>query len=693
MSDAYLEYIEEFSIEIANFNPIGPTAYIPLPETLLKRNNGIINIQNDDDWCFGWSVLGALHPVKVHPERNLHHLYGAFMEELNMDDILISVPVLTPVYKKFEENNPEISLYVYEWHNHNECFEFRYVSERRGDEYKQVNLLVITEEERSHYCIIKDLHKLIRYNEHLPKCKGLNNASQQPQMPVKNRNLEMLTEKLTPEKKTKLTHTKRLHMHKPCGYCYVVVRMNSSLNYEIISYDLYRGPDALERFVTKIEKKLANIQEDLSVPAEMIMAPGDLKAYNEESCIEKEHPKKKEAQKRYREALSALNRKVKDHNHINRKYRGPAHDSCNKKLQNIGKYKAIDVEQLQFLDSFQHIGMGLDKLVECLGGKIKKFILSINKEDYEHAQKVWQIFEIKNFEEYYDLYLETDVLLLADVFMNYTIMCLKDDGLDPSHYVSAPGMFNNSLYKSSRVELKLMTDMDEYLIVENGIREGMTMASHRYAKANNPQCPDYEPSKPKSWALYEDMNALYSGAMTQYMSTEILGKVSPEEVPNIQSIAPDTEIGYILEVDLEAPVHLHDYFADYPFASEKQIISENWLSLYNEILVHDKNVKEEKYVSEEKLVQTLFTKKNYIVHYQALQTYMKFRIKVTKIHSTLKFRQSPWMKEYIEENIRKRKIAKANGNEFGVVYYKLKNNAVFSKQMENVRKHMRVELL
>ncbi|CAB4439148.1 unnamed protein product [Rhizophagus irregularis] len=131
---------------------------------------------------------------------------------------------------------------------------------------------------------------------------------------------------------------------------------------------------------------------------------------------------------------------------------------------------------------------------------------------------------MKNFGEYHDLYLETDVLLLADVFMNYTIMCLKDDGLDPSHYVSAPGMFNDSLYKSSGAEFKLMTDMDEYLMVENGIRGGMTMASHRYAKANNLKCPDYDSSKPTTWTLYEDKNALYSGAMTQYMPTEILGK-------------------------------------------------------------------------------------------------------------------------------------------------------------------------
>jgi hypothetical protein len=177
------------------------------------------------------------------------------------------------------------------------------------------------------------------------------------------------------------------------------------------------------------------------------------------------------------------------------------------------------------------------------------------------------------------------------------------------------------------------------------------------------------------------------------MLTEILGKICPEKIPDIQNIVPDAEIGYLLEVDLEIPVHLHDFFADYPLALEKQIVSENWLSLYNERLVNDKEVGNEKYISEEKLVQTFFTKKNYVAHYRALQTYMKFGMKVTKIHSALKFKQSPWMKKYIKKNICKHKIAKANGDEFGVMYYKLKNNAVFGKQMKNVRKHMRVELL
>ncbi|CAI2195678.1 5996_t:CDS:1, partial [Funneliformis geosporum] len=84
--------------------------------------------------------------------------------------------------------------------------------------------------------------------------------------------------------------------------------------------------------------------------------------------------------------------------------------------------------------------------------------------------------------------------------------------------------------------------------------------------------------------------------MTQNMPTEILGKVSPEEIPNIQSITPDAEIGYMLKVDLEALVHLYDFFADYPLTPEKQIIPENWLSLYNKRLVNDKKVGNGKYV-------------------------------------------------------------------------------------------------
>ncbi|CAH1756961.1 10790_t:CDS:2 [Entrophospora sp. SA101] len=134
---------------------------------------------------------------------------------------------------------------------------------------------------------------------------------------------------------------------------------------------------------------------------------------------------------------------------------------------------------------------------------------------------------------------------------------------------------------------------------------------------------------------------------------------------------------------------LHSKYAEENVgAPEKGVVPKNWLSPYNKDLVNDSEIGEGKYILGEKLLQTLMPKKNYVVHYRALQLYISLGIKVTKIYEALKFRQSPWMKPYIEENIRKRKIAKASEDEFGVMYYKLKNNAIFGKQMENVRKHM-----
>ncbi|CAG8549228.1 3723_t:CDS:2 [Funneliformis mosseae] len=117
--------------------------------------------------------------------------------------------------------------------------------------------------------------------------------------------------------------------------------------------------------------------------------------------------------------------------------------------------------------------------------------------------------------------------------MNYTIMCLKDNSLDLSYYVSTSEMFNDSLYKSSGAELKFIINMDEYLMVENSIHDSMTIQA------------------------------------------KVLDYVDLEEVPDIQSIAPDADISYILEVDLEIPIYLYNYFVDYLLIPEKQIVSED----------------------------------------------------------------------------------------------------------------------
>ena len=94
----------------------------------------------------------------------------------------------------------------------------------------------------------------------------------------------------------------------------------------------------------------------------------------------------------------------------------------------------------------------------------------ISDEDYAHAQKVWDVFEINNLGEYHDLYVQSDTLLLADVFENFRNMCLEIYELDPVYFVSAPGLAWQACLKKTGVKLELLTNYDMLLMVENGIR-------------------------------------------------------------------------------------------------------------------------------------------------------------------------------------------------------------------------------
>ena len=105
-------------------------------------------------------------------------------------------------------------------------------------------------------------------------------------------------------------------------------------------------------------------------------------------------------------------------------------------------------------------------------------------QDYAHAQKVWKVFEIKNLDEYHNLYVQCDTLLLADVFANFRDGCIVIYELDPAHFLSAPGLAWQASLKKTEVNLELLTDVKMPLMVEEGMC-GMCQAVYRYAKANN----------------------------------------------------------------------------------------------------------------------------------------------------------------------------------------------------------------
>ena len=134
--------------------------------------------------------------------------------------------------------------------------------------------------------------------------------------------------------------------------------------------------------------------------------------------------------------------------------------------------------------------------------------------DYKHGNNVFKIFELNNLGEYHDLYVQSDTLLLADVFENFRNKCLEVYELNPAHFLSLPGLAWQACLKKANVELELLTDYDMLLMVEEGIRGGICHSIHRYAKANN-KYRDYNKNIESSYIQYLDANNLYGWAMSQ----------------------------------------------------------------------------------------------------------------------------------------------------------------------------------
>jgi hypothetical protein len=400
--------------------------------------------------------------------------------------------------------------------------------------------------------------------------------------------------------------------------------------------------------------------------------------------------------------------------------------------QNSERYISFEFNGFRFLDSFQFLPSSLDKLVsnlaldghekfvylrrwlsdspllvskgvypyEYMTGPDKfmetelppkdKFYSRLTEEDvtddeYERARAIWSHFNCKTLRDYHDIYLKTDVLLLADVFQSFRSMAFETYKLDVLHYRTLPSFSWDALLKLSQVELDLVSDPEMYLFLENSIRGGISTINCRHARANHPGLDDYDATKPNSYITYLDVNNLYGYAMRQPLPTGDFKFLSRDEIDrlDIDSVDDEAATGYILEVDLRYPPNLHDKHNDYPLAPERLKISPEMLSPYCKNLSAD-------HVLTEKLIPNLQDKVKYVTHYKNLKLYKRLGLEVTAIHRVLSFSQSAWMRDYIDLNTRMRQAAKS---EFEKDLYKLMNNAVFGKSMENVRNRRNFHLV
>ena len=191
---------------------------------------------------------------------------------------------------------------------------------------------------------------------------------------------------------------------------------------------------------------------------------------------------------------------------------------------------------------------------------------------YRHGNNVFKIFKLKNLGEYHDLYVQSDTLLLADVFENFRNKCLEVYELDPGHFLSLPGLAWQACLKKTNIKLELLTDYYMLLMVEEGIREGICHSIHRYTKANNKYKKDYNKNIESSYIQYSDANNLYGWAMSQKLSVnnfKWINDVTEINEEFIKSYNENSSKGYILEVDVKYPKKLHDLHSDLPFLPKR----------------------------------------------------------------------------------------------------------------------------
>ena len=402
--------------------------------------------------------------------------------------------------------------------------------------------------------------------------------------------------------------------------------------------------------------------------------------------------------------------------------------------ENLEKFKAVFTEKFTFLDSYAFLSSSLDRLADDLKKSDETAFKRLKREfpktytdlmnkgiyfydyassfdvleeqqipskdafynklkdegisdaDYERAQRTFDNFECKNLRDYMELYVKSDALLLCDIFEYFRELCLKNYGLDPCNYLSLPGFTWDAMLKMTKVEIELISDLDQYTFVEDGLRGGVCTINHRHFAANNPYLNSFDGTKPTSFLHYVDANNLYGASMSKPLPTGNFRWLEKKQIDKLDicNLDADGDTCYVLEVDLNYPPEIHDRHNDYPLAVERKAVQENQLSNFNRHFL-EKNGK--KFLSSVKLCPDLTNKRNYTLSLRNLQLCISQGLQLVTIHRVLAADQSPFLKPYIDFNSRKRLESKTK---FSSDLFKLCNNAIYGKCIEDIRKRTNV---
>ena len=319
-----------------------------------------------------------------------------------------------------------------------------------------------------------------------------------------------------------------------------------------------------------------------------------------------------------------------------------------------------------------------DKLTERTLPSIEEFKNDLTQtpcslQCYEYAQMIWNIFAMRSFQEYMQLYLKVDVLLLADVIKNYRKVSLMNYKLDPLWFITAPSLSLNAALKKTKIRLQLLTDMEMFNFIQRSIRGGLSYIATRHATTDQEHV-----------IKYFDANNLYGYALSQSLPYGDFKWVDPATWKDFYdngfwSALPFSRVfnhinmcptNYFLEVDAVFPDSIHEKMRDLPMLPE-QIIPPG----------SDSKVP--------KLINHVGPRSRYVLSYEMYQLAKRQGVEFPVIHRILSYSQRKWLKPYIEFNSNERVKAK---DSFSKDYFKLLNNSLYGKMTEDVMKYVNYEI-
>ena len=298
---------------------------------------------------------------------------------------------------------------------------------------------------------------------------------------------------------------------------------------------------------------------------------------------------------------------------------------------------------------------GLPERSECFDELFQK---KMSESDYNQMVEDYEYFGCENMMEYLLTYLKGDCTHLFDALLKMSETNIKAEGLDPRNFLTFPQLSFCGMLKKTGVEMELFPSerADMFNFFNDNRRGGFTTCVSRYCKANHKYLKNYDPSKPSIFIFGKDFHGLYSAVECTEVPLRDYTWMTREELDNWEHFLTTDGWGCHLECDIEKPLELHDYFNDYPPLPEHM---------------------------NGKLIAHLWDTKNYVGHYEYIKSALDEGYILKKIHRGVKYREEAYIKEFVEENNRKRAQAssKADGNMF-----KLKNNSFFGKTSEDKTK-------